>query len=297
MNDMRQPPPPEQDSRGVLDLALLQQRINHQRFGVPTELDGLVDWVWSLSWDLPPAAAHWQRTVNHPSVHLYVGTAALDGVRSPPIAPHCRIEGVWRTTGRRWISASAWNVAVKWSVGGFGAVFDGSVAQLTDRDVSVCEALGLDEADVVDRISAPTSISDRATALIELVAEMVSAADPKRLRAAREVCAIAAVAEADRQLRTTSALASASGYSARTLQRMFLEYAGVTPGWVMRRYRLLEAAAEVQRGERVDWAQVASHLGYADQAHLIRDFSAAVGETPEAFARAARSVQAASARN
>lgn len=290
MMGMRQPPSPEQDSRGVLDLGLLQQRINHQRFGVPTELSGLVDWVWSLSWDLPPAAAHWQRTVNHPSVHLYVGTAALDGIRSPPIAPHCRIEGVWRKTGRRWISASAWNVAVKWSVGGFGAIATESVAALTDRDMTVSEVLAVDQGDVVNALSRFCTMQDRATALIELVTRLVAAADPKRVRIAREVSAVAAIAERDRHLRTTSALASASGYNARTLQRMFLEYAGVTPGWVMRRYRLLEAAAEVQRGERVDWAQVANQLGYADQAHLIRDFRAAVGESPGAFARAARSI-------
>jgi AraC-like DNA-binding protein len=30
----------------------------------------------------------------------------------------------------------------------------------------------------------------------------------------------------------------------------------------------------------VDWSSLAAELGYYDQAHLIRDFTAAVGEPP-----------------
>ena len=65
-------------------------------------------------------------------------------------------------------------------------------------------------------------------------------------------------------------------------------HAGVSPTWVLRRYRLLEAAEAVREGEHVVWAEVASALGYADQAHLVRDFRAALGRTPEAYARALR---------
>jgi AraC-like DNA-binding protein len=36
------------------------------------------------------------------------------------------------------------------------------------------------------------------------------------------------------------------------------------------------------------WAEVAAELGYFDQSHFIRDFTAAVGLTPVAYARACR---------
>ena len=67
---------------------------------------------------------------------------------------------------------------------------------------------------------------------------------------------------------------------------MFLRYAGVSPMWVIRRYRLLDAAESVREGTPVSWAEVAAGLGYADQAHLTRDFRAAIGQTPAAYASA-----------
>jgi AraC-like DNA-binding protein len=38
----------------------------------------------------------------------------------------------------------------------------------------------------------------------------------------------------------------------------------------------------------VSWAEVAADLGSADQAHLTRDFRAATGQTPAAYAQAQR---------
>jgi AraC-like DNA-binding protein len=36
-------------------------------------------------------------------------------------------------------------------------------------------------------------------------------------------------------------------------------------------------------GEAVDWAALAADLGYADQAHLTRDFTATVGVPPSRY--------------
>ncbi|MHB1874571.1 MAG: helix-turn-helix domain-containing protein [Streptosporangiaceae bacterium] len=65
-----------------------------------------------------------------------------------------------------------------------------------------------------------------------------------------------------------------------------MRYAGVSPAWVIRRYRLIDAAEAVRDGRPVSWAGLAADLGYSDQAHLIRDFRAAIGQTPAAYADA-----------
>ena len=74
-------------------------------------------------------------------------------------------------------------------------------------------------------------------------------------------------------------LCAHAGYSKRTLQRLFREYVGVTPKWVLQRIRLHEAAERMADGEG-DWPRLALDLGYFDQAHFIKAFKAVIGRTP-----------------
>jgi AraC-like DNA-binding protein len=78
-------------------------------------------------------------------------------------------------------------------------------------------------------------------------------------------------------------LAAAAGRSPRALQRLFREYVGVTPKWVLRRLRLQEAAERMADGTG-DWAALALDLGYFDQAHFINDFRRVVGRSPAEYA-------------
>ena len=71
----------------------------------------------------------------------------------------------------------------------------------------------------------------------------------------------------------------------RALQRLFREYVGVSPKWVINRYRLHEALEQIAAGGAIDWSALALDLGYFDQAHFIRDFRRLVGVSPGAYAR------------
>ncbi|CAM5563259.1 hypothetical protein SVIOM74S_08695 [Streptomyces violarus] len=73
-----------------------------------------------------------------------------------------------------------------------------------------------------------------------------------------------------------SQLAAFADMSARQLQRMFAEYVGIGPKWVIRRARIQEAAARAA-AEPQDWSALAAELGYADRAHFTRDFTASIG--------------------
>lgn len=112
----------------------------------------------------------------------------------------------------------------------------------------------------------------------------------RRVAPATLVVQVARLAEADRSVCRLDDLCGHAQLGRQALQRMFRQYAGVSPTWVLRRYRLVEAAKRVAAGQWVSWAAVAADLGYADRAHLTRDFHAAIGQTPAAYA-AARSVR------
>jgi AraC-like DNA-binding protein len=71
----------------------------------------------------------------------------------------------------------------------------------------------------------------------------------------------------------------------RTLQRLFHQYVGVSPKWVIQRYRLHEVAERLADDKAVDCTEMALDLGYFDQAHFIKDFKAIVGWTPAEYAK------------
>ena len=82
-------------------------------------------------------------------------------------------------------------------------------------------------------------------------------------------------------------VAELADLGARQLQRLFGDYVGASPKWVIDRRRMQSAArgAAGAAGGGLDWSAVATELGFADQAHLTRAFAATVGRPPGAFAR------------
>jgi transcriptional regulator GlxA family with amidase domain len=95
---------------------------------------------------------------------------------------------------------------------------------------------------------------------------------------------IASIAE-NPELTTVDALVASCGLGKRALQRLFSQYVGVGPKWVIRRFRLHEAAEQLEHGRAPNLAALAASLGYFDQAHFIKDFKALVGKAPADYVR------------
>jgi AraC-like DNA-binding protein len=275
------PDPVERDSRGILGPWLLRQRVQLSRYPAGPALAALVDWFWAVRWDLPPGTAHRQQLLTHPGANISVGHAnAQPGDRGPgPV--EARLYGVARGRSERLLVGQGWTVAALLRPGGLGALAAGPASDYTDRVVPLGAALITDEDALVRQVVAGPGEEARVGLL---AAALERAVDPARAAASAEVARVARLAGDRREVRRLADLCELAGTRPRTLQRMFLRYAGVSPTWVIRRYRLLEAAEAVRSGEPVSWAELAATLGYADQAHLIRDFRAAVGQTPAAYA-------------
>lgn len=285
---VRMPPDPH-DTRGIISPTEFRRHVEFERYDASIdELVGLVEWSWSVRWDLPMGFVHRQHLVSHPGVNISVGTAPPPGTDPPPGPYRLRsvVNGVTTDLTTRTLSGHGWNAAARTTVGGFGAWAD-DVAALNDIVVPIDELLGIDGDSLAARV-ADLSLPEGIAVLEAALADVLERRAPQRVKAAREVAAVAAVAERDRSVRGVTELASYAGVTSRTLQRMFASYAGVSPTWVIRRYRLIDAAELVRDGEQVDWSAVAADLGYADQAHLTRDFTTTLGQSPAAYAKAQR---------
>lgn len=125
---------------------------------------------------------------------------------------------------------------------------------------------------------------DDAPAAVTRVGRFLASRAPSESATGEEVSAIVGLIQADRTVSSVAGLAERLGIHPRRLQRLFSEYVGVSPRWVIRRARLHAAAEEAKRPHPRSWGELAADLGYADQAHLTRSFTQAVGDPPARYA-------------
>jgi AraC-like DNA-binding protein len=73
--------------------------------------------------------------------------------------------------------------------------------------------------------------------------------------------------------------------SVSQLERSFTRHVGLGPKLLARQTRVAALAAESMTPASPGWALLAAKYGYADQAHLAREFRELTGLTPSGFAR------------
>jgi AraC-like DNA-binding protein len=78
-------------------------------------------------------------------------------------------------------------------------------------------------------------------------------------------------------------LAAEVGWSHKHLITRFRRQVGLQPKLVARLVRLDRVWQRLDQDEGLDWGRVAVEAGYADQAHLVRDFGHFTGMTPTQF--------------
>ncbi|WP_245796153.1 helix-turn-helix domain-containing protein [Actinacidiphila alni] len=260
--------------RGVLRPDLAAGRVELRQRAPRPELAPLVEFYWNPRWDLRGRPDHEQKVLAHPNVHLVFEE------------PGPLVYGVQRGVFNRVLSGRGQVLGVKFRPGAFRPFIDGPVADLADRAVPAAELLGPDAGPGLAALNREILVLDDLTAMTALAEDHLLGL----LRSARPDPLVAEVTElveritASPQLFRVDELARELDMPVRRLQRLFAEYVGASPKWVLRRARLHEAAARADGGADIDWAALAADLGYADQAHLTRDFTAAVGAPPSRYA-------------
>ncbi|MGW3494321.1 AraC family transcriptional regulator [Streptomyces sp. NPDC001020] len=259
---------PRRDTRGIVDAAELLSRVAFRRHEPAEPLRPYLEHYWLMDWDLSqPHASH---VVPHPSVNIvfqrYEGRppfGELSGIGLKLFTQ--KLEGRGRVCG------------IQFRPGGFRPFAPGSpVTDWTDRRVPLSEFYpDVDPAAVLT----PDDERARVAALDAFLLSLAPRPDPQAELATTLVDRI----RTDRTIRRVADFARAEGMSVRLLQRLFAAYVGVGPKWVILRYRIHEVLEHAESDQAVDWAGLAADLGYADQAHLVRDFTTTVGVPPTAY--------------
>jgi AraC-like DNA-binding protein len=230
----------------------------------------LAPWVerhWMVEWDL--REPYTQELLNHPTINVAV---------EPQFAG---VYGIRTERDRRTIAGAGRVVGIKFRPGGFQPFHRRSAHLLTNRVLPIGAMFGPAGDELADAVRAEDDAPFAVTE--DFLRARLPAPDPA-LDVLAEI--VATMLEEPAVVRVDE-LAARHAMSPRTLQRLFRRYVGVSPKWVLRRYRLHEAAERIAEGRDGDWAATALELGYFDQAHFIRDFKALVGASPAQYAGAA----------
>ncbi|MEU6270510.1 helix-turn-helix domain-containing protein [Saccharopolyspora shandongensis] len=238
------------DARGLGGSWTKYQR--HAAHAPSPDLARHVERYWVVSWDY--REPYRQLIVPFPNVHL----TFQDGGAT--------VNGVFSGHQTRVLEGRSGVFGVAFRPGCFRPFLGASVSTITDRSVDAREIFGPELPDAPDVAEVERFLRAR-----------LPQPDPKTDEAAEIVAMIAA----EPRITRVDALADELGTSVRRLQRLFAEYVGIGPKWVIRRYRLREATERLGEG---NWAALAAELGYADQAHFARDFKDMFGEPPTWYA-------------
>ena len=227
---------------------------------------------WWVRWALrSPFTTH---TLPHPSVQILQTTKGGKG--------GAIVLGIHTGRLSRRLSGKGETFGIAFRPAMFHALLGASVATVTDRVVPLSRVLGPRANEWSHALGHARAMEGKIAITESFLGSLLSAPPPSLTRLRDVVERMAA----DRSILRVEDVSTAMGLDIRAVQRAFRVYVGVSPKWVIQRYRLHEAAMQLTSAAPPTLAALAATLGYADQAHFGRDFKRTIGETPRSFAHA-----------
>ncbi|MGB2637264.1 MAG: helix-turn-helix domain-containing protein [Candidatus Acidiferrum sp.] len=259
-------------ARGILRRPLAAGKLWHSRRQPSPDLEPWIAHYWSIKWDLRGCAPQTVESLPHPNVHLIFEEAK-------PV-----VSGVQQRKFSRVLEGQSKVFGIKFQPGGFRPFFNAPVSTLAHLTVSAKNIFGKD----MEKLATVLLSSRKEDQKIEATNAFFRARIPKPDKTADLARQLVNRVLQETEIKTVDDLAAKAGIGKRSLQRIFGEYVGASPKWVIRRYRLHELVERFNAGDSLDWPQVALELGYFDQAHLINDFKSIVGYSPAQYQRKLR---------
>jgi AraC-like DNA-binding protein len=255
-------------ARGLLHRTTSFEHFELTRFEPSEDLRRHVEHHWMVLHDLGDRPPFTQKNLSHPSQHIVInpkGATGLFGAAS----------GVFSYTQ----SGTGRVFGTKFRPGMFRPYFGRAVSELTDACVPVETTFDQSSAELSETFAGLNDPLQMAGRMEAMIRRKPLRDDAKAERARTIVAHI----EATPELTAAGDLASAFGMTARTLQRLFDDYVGLSPKWVIDRYRMLEAVETLNAGAEAGLTELAHRLGYFDQAAFNHAFEKLTGEAPSHY--------------
>lgn len=258
-------------SRGILKADAGKSMYTLSRYESGVELKPFIEHYWSIRYDLDKETSYKQTVLSYPNIHLAF-EQDTEGRRA-------LLYGVPKTPFVRELRGSGRVLGIKFRAGGFYPFWGQDISLLYGATISASEIFGPSAHSWLDDILD----ADDDAAMARQADILLENRLPDRDAQAELAAHIVEEIMNNSSIIKVEELSMHSGLSIRQLQRLFRKYVGVTPKWVIKRFRLQEAAERLEREDERIWPDLAVELGYFDQAHFIKDFKAVIGQSPAAY--------------
>ncbi|MFZ5889505.1 MAG: AraC family transcriptional regulator [Myxococcota bacterium] len=273
---------PAAPPRGILHANEPSAEREHQRVLPPASLSEYIAHFWTVRWSLKEPEL--VETLPHPTVHVI-----FEEVRGA--SPRAEVVGVPRGRFTRRLEGEGDVFAIKFRPAMLQPFIVEDVGSLRGRVIALSELFAGENRQLENQIFGSNSLEERITAVERFLLPRIARISEQRFRELLPLRNLVESMETSRSLLRVEQAAALVDWDLRTLQRRFQRHLGVSPKWVILRYRLHEAAERLREANPPSLAALAAELGYADQAHFARDFSKIVGCSPARFSAAHRSVR------
>lgn len=156
--------------------------------------------------------------------------------------------------------------------------YGGAVPELTARMIDIEDVLGAEGRRLRERIAGTPACENRFAIIEAFVAGRANHSPSP------EVAAALSALERSAGTARMRDIAVDVGWSRKHLARRFIRETGLAPKTIGRMLRFHRACRCARAGNLQGWAAIAFETGFADQAHLTREFRSFAGETPVEWA-------------
>lgn len=248
---------------GILHQTLSAKYYQLKRYLPAPELALLIEQFWIVSWDLRNRPSHTQQNLPDPNMHLVIGPEGIKVMG--PVSKQYR----YQMAGQGKI------VGVKFNVGVLAQLLPMAMHTAVDKEFTLKEVFNIDLSS-----QALSQLSDQS--IVEFLSQQLLNFVDEPTPSLQQVQDLVKMIQNEQDMTQVSVLAEKAGTSIRNIQRLFKQYIGLSPKWLIRKYRLHQVL-EMLENRQLQLADVANDLEYSDQSHLIRDFKDFLGITPSQY--------------
>ena len=251
---------------GVQHLQISAERYHLRRYIPDTPLITLVEQFWLVNWYLTDEIPHIQKNLPDPNFHLIFENQKLKLIGPISKTYNYKMEGVGQIIG------------IKFQLGALSNHLALPISNYVDKEVNLQKLINFDVDELIATLNGIKNDEQIIERLKTYMVPLVTTPSSDLIKVRELVNLI----KNDTGIIKVEQLSVKSKLSIRTIQRYFKHHLGLSPKWLIRKYRLHQALDLLEQQE-VNFLDIVEYLGYTDQSHLIRDFKEIIGVTPNNY--------------